>query len=167
MKKPDGKIGERIKAIRGKLGISGAELGELLGVKRSAVSQYETGENSPSLKSLCILASLGEMTIDQLITGDNPEKATEISRDDAIKEALRAFISEDHQFLKEIKETISEYALPHGDPQEHRLLKIFRRLHPAERDKVLEIAQLYDGAKERCKNDGEVNSLKELKSGSK
>lgn len=159
-------IGVRLETAIAKAGITQKELARRTGIAETNISAYKTGDRYPKTETLVTLCSALGVSIDWLITGKSAETLLQVSKEDAIKEALKACLSDDQKLISEIREAVGIYKPP-SNPKEETLMRIFRRLHPAEQDKVLEIAQLYDGAKERCKNDGEVNSLKELKSGSK
>lgn len=60
-------IGDRIKAIRGKL--NQEEFGKIIGVKAPAVSKYEKGRE-PDLEALKKIAAYGGVTLDWLLHGD-------------------------------------------------------------------------------------------------
>lgn len=45
------KIGERIKVIREWQGLNGSELAERAGVTQAALSQYENGKRTPTLRA--------------------------------------------------------------------------------------------------------------------
>lgn len=70
-------IGRRIRLIRTGLGINQKEFGERLGVATSSVSAYEKGETSPSFEVVATIAKLGNISIDDLLTG-GPEDAPPI-----------------------------------------------------------------------------------------
>lgn len=61
---------DRIKKIRKTLGLSGEKFGENIGLKRSSISQLETGINNPTdqvIKSICLAYNVNE---DWLRTGE-------------------------------------------------------------------------------------------------
>lgn len=61
---------DRIKKIRKALGLSGEKFGENIGLKRSSISQLETGTNNPTdqvIKSICLAYNVNE---DWLRTGN-------------------------------------------------------------------------------------------------
>jgi len=62
-------IGGRIKTIRKTKKKSLEALGEIIGVGKSSVHGYESGENYPSPEAMIKIAQLGEKTLDWLITG--------------------------------------------------------------------------------------------------
>ena len=54
---------DRIKKIRKTLGLSGEKFGENIGLKRSSISQLETGTNNPTdqvIKSICLAYNVNE-----------------------------------------------------------------------------------------------------------
>ena len=57
------KMNERLKILRKTLKLSGEKFGEKIGVKRSAISQIETGKNNLSdqiIKSICTVYNVSE-----------------------------------------------------------------------------------------------------------
>lgn len=64
-------IGEKLYQQRKAAGFSQEELAEKIGVSRQAVSKWERGESSPDTENLIALAQLYEISIDELIMGEN------------------------------------------------------------------------------------------------
>ena len=63
-------IGERIKAVRLRLGLNQEDLGEKLGgLAISTISGYESGDRPPRADTLAGIARLGGVSLDWLITG--------------------------------------------------------------------------------------------------
>ena len=63
-------MNERVKELRQVLGLSGEKFGDAIGVKRSAISDIETGRNNLSeqmIKSICLAYNVNE---DWLRTGE-------------------------------------------------------------------------------------------------
>ena len=67
------KFGEFIYTNRKKLGMTQDELGRKLKVTNKAVSKWETGETLPDIQLLPELASVLNVTIDELLTQTKPE----------------------------------------------------------------------------------------------
>ena len=61
------KLGRNILCLRRERGITQDELAEYLGVSKSAVSKWETGNSYPDILLLPQLASLFNISVDQLI----------------------------------------------------------------------------------------------------
>ncbi len=64
---------ERLAALRKEKGISQADLGEILGVTRWSVLNYEAGKNRPDYEGLMALADYFEVSLDYL-TGRTDQK---------------------------------------------------------------------------------------------
>ena len=65
---------ERIKDLRLERGMSQAEVGKVIGVKRYSVWGYEKGNNYPEVPGLIALADYFGVSIDYLVgRTDNPE----------------------------------------------------------------------------------------------
>jgi transcriptional regulator with XRE-family HTH domain len=63
-------LGQRIGALRRKLGLSQAELAHRLGISPSAMGMYEQGRRQPSGATLVALARELQVTTDFLLTGE-------------------------------------------------------------------------------------------------
>lgn len=113
-----GKINERIKLIRKHLDISQEKFGEKLGIKKSAVSKLELGENSLSdamAKSICreynvnaywLETGEGEMFIEP--STDNMDFTEELLKPENeeylnfFKECMNEFTKEDWEDIKRL-----------------------------------------------------------------
>jgi len=58
--------GMKLKSLREAAGLSGAELGETVGVTQSMIAHYEGGRKTPSMVILCRLADKLGVLIDEL-----------------------------------------------------------------------------------------------------
>lgn len=103
----------RLRDLREKEGISGAKLGEKLGVGKSTVSMWENGKNYPTAAMLQKIAKYFNVSTDYLLgkTDIKIEQTAPISLD----EFQVAFYGEVKELSPEAKEKVLEYA---------RLLKI-------------------------------------------
>ncbi len=70
-------VGENIKNIRKKLGITQEELSEKLSVTRQAVSNWENGKTEPDIETLTKIAQIFDISIDELVDGI-PKGITEL-----------------------------------------------------------------------------------------
>lgn len=64
------RLGERIKKIRKKLGMSQLEFSKAIGATKSAVSNWENGYNAPNNERLKVIAELANTSVDKLINPD-------------------------------------------------------------------------------------------------
>lgn len=60
-------IGNRIKSLRKKKGLTQTELGKLISLTHASISGYERGERFPDLEILCNLADVLETSTDYLL----------------------------------------------------------------------------------------------------
>ena len=60
-------LGEKIRTLRKKAGLSQEALAEKLGVSRQAVSKWETGTADPSTSNLLALAKLFGVSAEELL----------------------------------------------------------------------------------------------------
>ena len=65
-------LGERLKRYRTRKGLSQEKIAELLGVSRQAVTKWEAGQTTPSSDHLMTLASLYELSLDELVSANRP-----------------------------------------------------------------------------------------------
>ena len=61
------KIAENIKFYRKQLGLTQGQLAEMLNGKKSLVSNYENGYSTPDIYTLCKLAIIFDITLDELV----------------------------------------------------------------------------------------------------
>ena len=61
------KIAENIKFYRKQLGLTQGQLAEQLHGKKSLVSNYENGYSTPDIYTLCRLAIIFDITLDELV----------------------------------------------------------------------------------------------------
>ena len=61
------KIAENIKFYRKQLGLTQEQLAEMLQGKKSLISNYETGYSTPNIETLCNLADIFDVTLDELV----------------------------------------------------------------------------------------------------
>ena len=61
------KIAENIKFYRKQLGLTQEELANRLLGKKSLISNYENGYSTPDIYTLCKLASIFDITLDELV----------------------------------------------------------------------------------------------------
>lgn len=73
------KIAENIKFYRKQSGLTQEKLANMLQGKKSLVSNYETGYSTPDIYTLCKLAVIFDVTLDELIEFET-EDSDEILR---------------------------------------------------------------------------------------
>lgn len=61
------KIAENIKFYRKSLGLTQEQLAEMLCGKKSLICNYERGYSTPDIYTLCKLADIFEITLDELV----------------------------------------------------------------------------------------------------
>ena len=81
-------LGERIKSLRTKAGLTQKELGEKVGINYIQIGRYETKKATPSTDILNKLANALNTTTDFLMNGTQDEKALAQLQD---KELLQLF----------------------------------------------------------------------------
>lgn len=61
------KISENIKFYRKQMGLTQGQLAEMLQGKKSLISNYENGYSTPDIFTLCKLAKIFDITLDELV----------------------------------------------------------------------------------------------------
>ena len=61
------KIAENIKFFRKQMGLTQEELAQMLCGKKSLISNYENGYSTPDVYTLCKLAEIFDVTLDELV----------------------------------------------------------------------------------------------------
>ncbi|MBS6183478.1 MAG: helix-turn-helix transcriptional regulator [Clostridium celatum] len=78
------KIGKQIKKYRTEMGLSQDKLAEKIFVSRQTISNWENNKNYPDVKSLLLLSSLFNVSLDMLVKGDLEKMKEEIKEEDII-----------------------------------------------------------------------------------
>ena len=68
-------LSEKILCYRKSAGLSQEELAARVGVSRQAVSKWETGESTPELSKVVLLARAFQITTDQLLSPEAPQSS--------------------------------------------------------------------------------------------
>ena len=99
-------IGEKIQYYRKQKGLSQEELGQLLTVSRQTVSQWETGQTSPTVDNLVRLKEVLGISVDELLSsGDEVQE-------EALQENSPLERYETHMTGAEAKDLASRIAAP-------------------------------------------------------
>jgi len=103
-------IGTRVKKVRLRKGISQEQFGEIIGIKKAAVSKIENGENSLSTGNLLAICRQFNVNKEWLING-NGEMFTLKSKEDEIRNFFENAISSDSDIAKIQRKFISTLVL--------------------------------------------------------
>lgn len=103
-------IGARVKKVRLRKGISQEQFGEMIGIKKAAVSKIENGENSLSKGNLLAICRQFNVNKEWLING-NGEMFTLKSKEDEIRNFFENAISSDSDIAKIQRKFISTLVL--------------------------------------------------------
>lgn len=99
-------IGTRVKKVRLRKGISQEQFGEIIGIKKAAVSKIENGENSLSKGNLLAICRQFNVNKEWLING-NGEMFTLKSKEDEIRNFFENAISSNSDIAKIQRKFIS------------------------------------------------------------
>lgn len=64
-------VGNRMRILRGKLGLTQVELAKTVGSSKSTICGYELGDSSPGLDLVATLAELADVSCDWIIRGSD------------------------------------------------------------------------------------------------
>ena len=84
-------LGARIKQARLRAGMTQQQIADLLDKTKAAVSNFENGQNKPSLETIIAFATETGVSLDWLVLGREPEGAYD-KRIRALPEALREYV---------------------------------------------------------------------------
>ena len=99
-------IGTRVKKVRLRKGISQEQFGEIIGIKKAAISKIENGENSLSKGNLLAICRQFNVNKEWLING-NGEMFTPKSKEDEIRNFFENAISSESDIAKIQRKFIS------------------------------------------------------------
>jgi len=68
-------LGERIKKIRTKAGLSQSEMANMLDMGQSSYSKYEKNQTEPTVKKLIKISEIGKVSTDWLLKGEEISSA--------------------------------------------------------------------------------------------
>lgn len=84
-------LGARLKHARLQAGLTQERMGELVGKTKAAVSNFENGQNNPSLETVISYATATGASLDWLVLGREPD-GTYDKRIRELPEALREYV---------------------------------------------------------------------------
>lgn len=88
------KIGDQIAAILLAKKMKRADLIAQAGISASALAQYISGKNTPKLETICLLADIFSVSLDELICGDNFKSSFNLNPiEEALERRLDALLS--------------------------------------------------------------------------
>ena len=127
------RIGEIIRVLRIKRGYSQSQLADMLGLKRSAIGNYEQGIREPDLDTVEALADLFDVSVADLMGRNEREY-----RDDKSGNMNEYLNKEDDELMREL-EAIRR------DPERR---KLFKRASYSDIDEVRQANAILDALKE-------------------
>lgn len=113
-------LGERIRSLREKMGLTQKELASKLNVPNQNISNYERGFRQPDYDTLQLIADFFEVTTDYLLGRNNKSTANE-------EEEFQKFIND-----PELKRWFKE--LPQSDEEDLRKLRKMWEIIKSDKD---------------------------------
>ncbi len=103
-------LGSFIAALRKEKGMTQRQLAEILGVSDKTVSHWEREESSPDISLLPIIASLFEITVDELLAGEKKQAdtATDTPPEEVVTQAVKSFIHNDGTMKLLVEQRLNE-----------------------------------------------------------
>ncbi len=98
-------ISENLKKVRNKKGISQDELSKMIDIHSVQLSRYERGQSVPSIDIVTKIADALEVTIDELVYGNENNKAEQTIKD---RELLNMF-NKVQQLADKQKDTVKDF----------------------------------------------------------
>lgn len=116
--------GERVKAIRKKLGYTLKDFGARIGIKNNSLSQIENGINSLSEQNKKLICKEFDVDYIWLTTGEGEMFIEHSSDDMAIAEKItNTLLSGESEFAKNIFKVLANYSLEDWKALEHVVTK--------------------------------------------
>ncbi len=105
-------IGSRLKSRRKQLGLTQSELGELIGVGKSAVCCYEKETRNPTLENIIEMIHVLGVSVDYLLGADSI-----VQMEDENHPRYRTMTKEEIMFIDELKKDKIVYEILFNDPK--------------------------------------------------
>lgn len=106
-----------LRSARKAKGLTMKELGAMVGVSESAISQYETGKREMDFETLLKLGEILDCSVDYLLRGENKKKPTPVSEDGLDEEKREWSIAWDNaspELRRAAMAVLRSAELPHG-----------------------------------------------------
>lgn len=104
------KLGERVRSIRKRRGLTQAQLAELTGYSVQHISHVETGMTKLSIDCIVIIANTLAVSLDYLLI-DSLEKPQQKISEERWNELLSEFTEEEKELLYNINVSMKEHLL--------------------------------------------------------
>ena len=103
------KFANRLRELRKEKNVNQQKLSNYLGYGYTAIANYESGRNEPSIDTICKIADYFDVTVDYLIGHeDNPKRVDAISKAEAeLILNYRNINREDQRILLEMAKSLS------------------------------------------------------------
>ena len=96
----------RIRDVRRDRGLTMRELGAVLGVSESAISQYETGKRQPDYESLLRLSEYFNVTVGYLLGVEEEQKPPEALSDERFAELFNGLDARDQDTVLRLMQSM-------------------------------------------------------------
>ena len=135
-------IGNKIRELRKKKGITQEALASVLSVSPQAVSKWESGLTYPDVEMIPVIAGYFEISLDMLFDYDIREMKSKIKK--IIDDAWEYFYEETHKYIEIMKAALQEY--PANEELLTSLLNAYeydlrRRNNTDHLDEMIELSQ--------------------------
>lgn len=104
-------LGTRLRALRENRGLTQQQLGERLNAAPSRISRYESGGAVPEAETLVTLATILEVTLDELIVGRPTSFEDDAVRDVRLRERIRELEKVDRKYREAAIEVIDAFVM--------------------------------------------------------
>ncbi|MDD2401970.1 MAG: helix-turn-helix transcriptional regulator [Clostridia bacterium] len=96
-------FGDRLKDLRTEKGLTQTELANIIGLKKTTISNYETGFSFPDYKTLIKLADFFKVSTDYLLGREGVHKPMTSQELEILKEQIKKELVEEMQSKKQAK----------------------------------------------------------------
>ena len=99
-------MNNRIRELRKQCGITMKQLGDIVDLAESTISQYETGKREPDNETLLKISEYFGVTVGYLLGAENSKTPAETGKGDVLDEIDVAFYGEYKELSEDDKETV-------------------------------------------------------------
>lgn len=101
-------MNNRIRELRKQRGLTMKQLGNVVGLAESTISQYETGKREPDNETLLKISEYFSVTVGYLIGADEPKEAPTNGERDILDEVDVAFYGDYKELSEDEQETVRD-----------------------------------------------------------
>lgn|GEM_PF-1966090 len=116
-------LGDTLKKLRGKLGLTQREVAKKIGVRQNAYSQYETGDREPSLRILTDIANVYKVSPEVFFAVEFEKEINDRLSLEELCRVLQILIYKSGHLFFILNERLLEYKMNVGIPKRRNITR--------------------------------------------